>query len=259
MHGEKSRAYFAILVIMGLMMGSGIAYLKSILNSEGVGNFLNIWRNYQVYLEKSNMEGLEKVYGEFVTKSELFKRIEGELMMGFFMTADKTYLLDSGRVEKKLAEIYYDAYLKKWSDIKKEKTVQFGSIPLTVETYSLLAISYLSGKKNRSAMYEFVEGFNRLNKEIFDPATQNLERVFHGEIPQLDKIALLYYGYCKQQTKDYKNALEKYHRLEKISGNYIPELFYNLAVVYEKQGDLQKSQAYHQKFEKTSQYTLRGK
>jgi tetratricopeptide (TPR) repeat protein len=226
-----------MLVIIGLIMGTSIAYLKSVLDSRG----------------------LEKINAEFVAKPEWFKRGEDVLLRSFFLTADKIYLLDSGRTEKKLAQIYYDAYLKNWSDIRREKTVQFDSIPLTVKTYTLLVFSHLTGKKNRSAMYEFVEGFNRLNKKMFDPATQNFERVFHAEIPQLDKIALLYYGYCKQQTKDYKNALEKYHRLERISGEWIPELFYNLAVIYEKQGDLQKFQAYQQKFEKTRQYKLKEK
>lgn len=159
------------------------------------------------------------------------------------MTSYLEHLNQRNVVEKELSQIAYSSYLDNWEFIKNEKRVVFDFAFSKI--FAIKVKGYIAGSQG---IDEFLQGIKKVNKEKYDDATQNFERVFNARTAYLENLSLLYYGYCKQATKDYKSALKAYLRLEELS-NDLPEVFLNMVVIYKNLGETKKAEEYRQKYE----------
>jgi tetratricopeptide (TPR) repeat protein len=165
--------------------------------------------------------------------------------MGLLLGTGTAFL--RGRAVNYLASAYYDAYRQEWKVVRDQKPALFTVHP--VKVYSILVLAWVTQDANQTCLSDFVRGVKLTNEGRYDDATQCFERVSFSKADPLYAVAFLYYGYCKQVTKDYRKALERYLMLEHLTGGRFPELFFNLASVYKELGDDQEAIIYRTKYD----------
>jgi tetratricopeptide (TPR) repeat protein len=160
---------------------------------------------------------------------------------------ERFYLTNSGKAERDLAELYYTAY--------RNKRGQLGtSTPVLIEASDfrarlVLTLARISSQPHWPYMRVFASGMIFLKKGEYESASRRFDRVYEAKIPYLDVLALLYSSYCYEQSSDFYPALKRLLDLEKSGGNRYPEVFFNIARIYDKIGQSKKADDYRQRYE----------
>lgn len=146
--------------------------------------------------------------------------------------------------EKEASRICYKAYQDKWELIKREEGV---ILPVNVVEFNLLKIT--ARAFNLTEINEFLSGVDNMNNERYAEATRNFERVSNSRAAHhIDRLSLLFYGYCKQRTRDHQGALNAYDKLEIYPDNILPERLFHTAAIYGKHGMTEMAEKYYQRY-----------